>query len=124
MSICTITAENKDVYFAKHRYVKNEYGEYLPKNDNAAYCPTRIEVNYDAKTLVIKTKTHGTASYVFSDTVHLPRPYPKKDAVGFIDVRNEYKLIGGMFFTDSYYSDFSSLVIFRKDDTELHYYED
>lgn len=34
-----------------------------------AYCPTRIELDVDAKTILIKTRTHGTASYTFSNIV-------------------------------------------------------
>jgi hypothetical protein len=64
--VCTMTANaQKDVYFATHRFVRNEFGELLPRSDKEAYCPTRIEVDYVAKTLLIKTKTHGTASYTF-----------------------------------------------------------
>ncbi len=69
LSICTITANAIIVYFATHRLVTNEYGEEFPKSAKEAYCPTRIELDVDAKMLLIKTRTHGTASYTFSDYV-------------------------------------------------------
>lgn len=111
MSICTITANaQKNVYFAKHRYVQNEYGELLPRNDIAAYCPTRIEVDYDAKTLLVKTKTHGTASYVLGGYILLS----EKRAIVFYDT--EGKHLGMISFRDTSYSDFDTLVIDRKND--------
>lgn len=113
MSICTITAEAKDVYFATHRFVQNEYGELLPRSDKEAYCPTRIEVDFDAKTLLIKTKTHGTASYTFNyfDL--------KEKFIIFYNVKGEQ--VGGIEFRDFNYSDFNCLIIRRKNDTLIAY---
>ena len=120
MLICTITANAKDVYFATHRQIQNEYGELLPRSDREAYCPTRIEVDYDAKTLFIKTKTHGTASYMFSDYDYrdlLGTTFEEiaKKAIVFFNAKGE--IIGSLFFTDYNYSDFLGLTMYRKNNT-------
>ena len=73
--VCTMTANaQKYVYFATHRFVQNEFGEMSPNSLIKAYCPTRIELDLEAKTLLIKTKTHGTVSYTIS-VVHMGPPY-------------------------------------------------
>lgn len=111
----TMTADAKDVYFATHRTVTNEYGEVLPLNFSDAYCPTRIEVDYDAKTLLIKTKTHGTANYTYSE-------FTIKDKfICFFDV-NE-KMIGAILFLDNDLNEFVSLTICKKNDTHITYFE-
>lgn len=108
----TMTADAKDVFFATHRSVQNEYGEILPKNPDAAYCPTRIELDMDAKTLVIKTKTRGTANYTFSDF------HATEKAIFFYDAKGEK--IGGMLFSDTRFTQFEMLVI-NKGDTQIMY---
>lgn len=113
MSICTITANAKNVYFATHRVVTNEYGEDFPKSAKEAYCPTRIELDVDAKTILIKTRTHGTASYTFSNIVL------KDQGVVFFDGKGE--VVGGIVFLDTDYSEFGALQIFRKDNTKITY---
>jgi hypothetical protein len=117
MLVCTITAEAKDVYFAYYRAVINE----IPfKVHHSVYCPTRIEVDYDAKTLVIKTETRGTASYTFSD-IYVDT---KSKVILFIDYTKDNVIgdtIGGIVFADTDYSEFNSLVIYRKNNTAIVY---
>lgn len=108
----TMTADAKDVFFATHRSIQNEYGEILPENPDAAYCPTRIELDLDAKTLVIKTKTRGTASYTFSDY------NATEKAIFFYDAKG--KEIGCMLFSDTRFIQFKMLVI-NKGDTLILY---
>lgn len=59
------------------------------KTAKEVYSPTRIELDMDAKTLFIKTKTHGSVSYTFSDF----RFHDK--SVWFFNEKDE--TIGGIF---------------------------
>ena len=110
----------KDVYFATHRTVINEYGEMLPKSPKEAYCPTRIEVDLEQQTLFIKTKTHGSTSYTFSR-------FEKVDKRGniievgvlFFDENDE--CIGTIGFADTECLKFKGLLIYRKDGTRVSY---
>ena len=115
MITSTMMVNAKDVFFATHRFVQNEYGEIIPKNDNAACCPTRIELDLDAKTIVIKTKTRGTASHTFSDYSAI------EDVVSFYDAKGE--IIGWMTFSDTSFAQFTALVIL-KGDTKIAYVKD
>lgn len=109
--VCTMTAnaQEKDVYFATHRFVQDEYGETQPKNLDYAYCPTRIEVDKDAKTLLVKSKAHGVASY----------PFSKFDAteksVFFYGTKGEKIAI--MVFYSTTQNAFNKLIIYQSDDT-------
>lgn len=107
--VCTMTANaQKYVYFATRRVVRNEYGE-----RKSAYCPTRIELDMDAKTLFIKTKTHGSVSYTFSNY----RFYD--EGVWFLNEKDEK--IGGICFRDTDLTDFQILGIERKDGSMVFY---
>lgn len=109
MSIFVITANaQKDVYFATHRLVQNMYGETFPKNFNDAYCPTQIEVDYSAKTLLVKTTTYSFSKYTFSNTNRL-----RKDVVFY---NEENDIIGTLIF-NSDTGDFWGLRIEKEDDT-------
>ena len=108
--VCTMTANaQKYVYFATHRFVQDEYGETSPKKLDEAYCPTRIEVDKDAKTLLVKTKTHGRASYTFSNFKTTEGKYFFYDTKG--------NNIGCMFFYTTDNTLLSKLIIYRCDDT-------
>ena len=118
MSICTITAEAKDVYFATCRHEQSEYGEW-----SMTYCPTRIELDIvDTKTLVIKTKTRGTVSYTFNDLGS--KRDETNSLITFYDA-DGYK-IGDIVFKDTDWGtgkpeDFWGLVIYRKNGTQVIY---
>lgn len=112
--VCTMTANaQKYVYFATHRAVIDEYGEMLQKTTKEAYCPTRIELDMDAKTLFIKTKTHGSVSYTFSDFDF----YNK--SVWLLNEKDEK--IGGIVFEDTDLTHFQVLGIYRKDGSMVIY---
>lgn len=112
--VCTMTANaQKYVYFATHRYVQNEFGEISPNSLIKAYCPTRIELDLEAKTLLIKTKTHGTASYTISGVL------VKEDCVHFFDEKGNK--IGGIMYTDETFQDFKGLAIIRNNNTIVTY---
>lgn len=112
--VCTMTANaQKYVYFATHRYVQNEFGEMSPNSLIKAYCPTRIEVDLEQQTLLIKTKTHGTASYTISDCL------VKEDCVHFFDEKGNK--IGGIMYTDETFQDFKGLAIIRNNNTTIIY---
>lgn len=113
--VCTMTANaQKDVYFATHRFVKDEYGEILPNRRlNEAYCPTRIELDLEAKTLLIKTKTHGTVNYKISDVL------VEEDCAHFFDEKGNK--IGGIKYTDDTCIYFKGLAIIRNNDTIVTY---
>lgn len=112
MSICTITAEAKDVYFANYRFVLNEYGEILSKSFDEAYCPTQIEIDPDAQAINIKNKDN-TASYKVSEF----RVNGK--SMAFYDEKGDL-IIVITFTTDTKQLYLSSLVLFR-DDTNIVY---
>lgn len=108
--VCTITVSaEKDVYFATHRIIYNEYGELLK-----AYCPTRIEIDVNAKTILVKTKMRGTAVYTFSNFRVI------ETGAGFYDVKGN--LMAVISFADNY-SGFRGLKIFGKDDTFVIYFK-
>lgn len=124
--VCTMTANAqekelpypyytgyKEVYFATHRFVQNEFGEVLPNSHIKAYCPTRIELDITKKTLLIKTKTHGAVSYTFSD-VRVEEKF-----AFFLDRKDN--LIGGIIYTDASCQYFKCLVIYRNNDTRVIY---
>ena len=115
--VCTMTANaQKYVYFATYRAVINEYGETLPKYKKDAYCPTRIEIDLEAKTLFIKTKTHGSVSYRFSDI----RLFDK--SISFYNEKDEQ--IGCIVFGDTDFSEFHVFGIDRKDGSSVIYCAD
>lgn len=112
--VCTMTANaQKDVYFATHRFVQNEFGEISPKYSKDAYCPTRIELDLEQQTLLIKTKTHGTVSYTISDVLVV------ENDVHFFDGKGNK--IGGIEYTDATFQDFKALVIIRNNNTMVTY---
>ena len=112
--VCTMTANaQKYVYFATHRFVQNEFGEMSPNSLIKAYCPTRIELDLDAKTLLIKTKTHGTVSYTISDVL------VEEDCAHFFDEKGNK--IGGIKYTDDTCIYFKGLAIIRNNDTIVTY---
>lgn len=108
--VCTMTANaQKHVYFATHRFVQDEYGEMTIKRFDDARCPTRIELDMAQKTLLVKTKKHGTASYTFSDFK------PNRGKVFFYQTKGEK--IGCMQFDDRDNTRFNKLIIYRSDGT-------
>lgn len=108
--VYTMTANaQKDVYFATHRFVQDEYGETSPKKLDEAYCPTRIEVDKDVKTILVKTKTYGTASYTFSNFKITEGKY------FFYGTKGEK--IGCMVFYSTDNTLLNRLIIYRSDDT-------
>ena len=112
--VCTMTANaQKYVYFATHRFVQDEFGEISPKYSKDAYCPTRIEVDLEQQTLLIKTKTHGTVSYTISDC------FVKEDCVHFFDEKGNK--IGCIIYTDATFQDFKGLTIIRNNNTMVTY---
>lgn len=119
--VCTMTANaQKDVYFATHRFVQDEYGEILPNRRlNEAYCPTRIEVNKNTKTLLIKTKTRGTVSYKYKCINWEETDIDER--LCFYNAKLE--LIGCLVFDGSGFNDssFKGLFICRKNDTMVMY---
>jgi len=110
----TMTADAKDVFFATHRTEQDEFGEIQPTKLSDAYCPTRIEVDTEAKTLLIKTKTRGTASYTFSDFTVYER------MVSFFDDNDN--IIGSIVFINNNLNDFVSLTINKKNNTTITYF--
>ena len=112
--VCTMTANaQKYVYFATHRFVQNEFGEISPKYSKDAYCPTRIEVDLERQTLLIKTKTHGTISYTFSNA------FVEENGVHFFDGKGNK--IGAIVYTDETFQNFKGLAIIRNNDTMVTY---
>ena len=112
----TMTANaQKEVYFAKYRYVQDEYGETLPKSRGTAYCPTRIEVDTIAKTLLVKNKKHGSTTYTFSDFTIVGH-----QGGVLYDCKGKKIALFGL----KWYTKLSFLYIYREDDTVVKYEND
>lgn len=108
--VCTMTANaQKDVYFATHRFVQNEFGEISPKDFNDACCSARIVVDMGARTLLVATKTQGDESYTFS------RFQKEKGNIYFFDEKDNK--IAYMTFD----KDFSALFLYRNDYSIVEY---
>ena len=106
-------ANAKEVYFAKYRFIRTEFGEMLPKTMREAYCPTRIEIDFDDKTITVKTKTHGTAVHKF-DTYNID-----DNSAQFYN--ENMNLVCGLLFEDSNFQTLRLLLVQKADGTQIMY---
>lgn len=117
--MATLHAEAQTL-FTQYRIVTDAFGEIATKTRKSIECCARIDLDTDAQTITISTKTHGTLTVKFSDV--MGGEEDGDDVMAMYDESG--KCVGQMRFTGGECPKLLALTIPRKDKSCVHYVTD